>query len=182
MPSWLRWFVLGIVAAFAGLGGGAYLFVTAGGVPMETSARPLPLEQTVARLALRASIGNAADEKSPLPVDDANMLAGLDQYKEHCAVCHGIAGRPRPVISRGMFPHPPQLFEKGDMVTGDPEGITYWKVTHGIRLSGMPGFGGALSDTQRWQVTMLVARADRLSPAVRAALATVARDGGKTSR
>jgi len=170
MSPRFSWFVLGIAAAFMGSVVGAYLFVRAGGVRMETSAKPLPLEKTVARLALRASIGNATDEKNPLPVNDANMLAGLDQYKEHCAVCHGIPGRPRTAISRGMFPPPPQLFEKGDMVTGDPEGITYWKVTHGIRLSGMPGFGGALSNTQRWQVTMLVARADRLSPAVQAAL------------
>jgi hypothetical protein len=33
----------------------------------------------------------------------------------------------------------------------------------------MPGFGGALSDTQRWQVTMLVAHAGKLSGAVQAA-------------
>jgi mono/diheme cytochrome c family protein len=52
------------------------------------------------------------------------------------------------------------------MVTDDPEGVTYWKVTNGIRLSGMPGFGGTLSDTERWQVTMLVAHADKLSRAV----------------
>ena len=68
------------------------------------------------------------------------------------------------------------------MVTDEPEGITYWKVTHGIRLSGMPGFEGALSNTQRWQVTMLVASADRLSPAVHAALATAASDAGRASR
>jgi mono/diheme cytochrome c family protein len=167
------WFVLGIVTAFMGFVVGAYLFVRAGGVPMETSAKPLPLEKTVARLALRASLGNAAAEKDPLLVDDANMLAGVDQYKEHCAVCHGMPGRPPTPISKGMFPPPPQLFEKDDMVTRDPEGITYWKVTHGIRLTGMPGFGGALSNTQRWQVTMLVARADKLLPVVRAALAAV---------
>ena len=54
------------------------------------------------------------------------------------------------------------------MVTDDPEGVTHWKVTHGIRLSGMPGFGSTLSDTQRWQLTMLVAHAGKLSPAVEA--------------
>lgn len=56
------------------------------------------------------------------------------------------------------------------MVTDDPEGVTYWKVTHGIRLSGMPGFESTLSDTQRWQVTMLAAHADKLSRAVEAAV------------
>jgi hypothetical protein len=33
----------------------------------------------------------------------------------------------------------------------------------------MPAFADALSDTQRWQVTMLVAHADKISPAVQAA-------------
>jgi thiosulfate dehydrogenase len=170
MPSRLGWFVLGIFTAMAGLFCGAYLFVRAGGVPMDTTARPLPLEGAVARLALRASLGNAADDDDPLPVTDANMLAGLRVYEDHCAVCHGLPGRSRTAIARGMFPPPPPLFDANSMVTDDPEGVTHWKVTHGIRLSGMPGFGRTLSDTQRWQLTMLLAHADTLSPEVRSAI------------
>jgi thiosulfate dehydrogenase len=170
MPSRLGWFALGAVTAIAGLVVGAYLFVKAGGVSMETSARPLPLEATVARMALRASIGNAAALKDPLPPSEENMLAGARQYRDQCAGCHGVPGQPRPAFSKGMFPRPPQLFEERGMVTDDPEGVTYWKVTHGIRLSGMPGFGSLLSDTERWQVTTLVAHADKLSAAVRATL------------
>jgi thiosulfate dehydrogenase len=182
MSPRLGWFVFGIVTALVGLGVGAYLFVRAGGVPMETSAKPLPLEKTVARLALRASLGNARAERNPLPVDDAGMLAGVDLYKEHCSVCHGMPGRPPTAISKGMFPPPPQLFEKDDMVTRDPEGITYWKVTNGIRLSGMPAFDGALSDRQRWQVTMLVAHADKLPPSVLAELGRVASEAAQSGR
>ncbi len=170
MPSRLGWFCLGAATAIAGLVLGAYLFVKTGGVSMETSAQPLPLEKTVARLALRASIGSARALKAPLPVSEENMLAGARQYREQCAGCHGVPGKPRPAFSKGMFPRPPQLFEKDEMVTDDPEGVTYWKVTHGIRLSGMPGFGSLLSEAERWQVTMLLAHADTLSPAVRAAL------------
>src|SRR6266566_363836 len=107
MSARLGWFVLGVIAALVGMGGGAYLFIRAGGMPMETSAKPLPLEQTVARMALRVSIGNAAAEKDLLPVDDANMLAGADLFKEHCAVCHGLPGRPQTFISDGMFPFSP---------------------------------------------------------------------------
>jgi len=165
----LRGFVLGVVITILILVVGGYLFVRGGGVSMATTAAPLPLEKTVARMALRASIGNAADQKDTLPFDDANMVAGAIGYKDHCAVCHGAPGRPSSAISKGMFPPPPQLFEKA-MVTDDPEGVTYWKVTHGIRLSGMPGFADTLSDTQRWQLTMLVSHADKLSPAARAAL------------
>lgn len=136
---------------------------------MATTASPFPLEKTVAKMALRASIGNAGDQKDPLPFDDGNMVAAVKTYKEHCAVCHGVPGQPRTAISKGMFPSPPQLFEKEEMVTDDPEGVTYWKMTHGIRLSGMPGFESTLSDTQRWQVTMLVTHADKLSGAVQTA-------------
>jgi thiosulfate dehydrogenase len=170
MTSRLGWFALGGAITIVVLVLGAYLFLIAGGVSMETTAKPLPFEKTVARMALQASFGNAANQKDPLPFNDANMLDGVKVYKKHCTVCHGTPAEPRTAISKGMFPSPPQLFKKDERVTNDPEGITYWKVTHGIRLSGMPGFGSTLSDTEYWQVTMLVAHADKLSPAVQAAL------------
>ena len=170
MSSHMKWFVLGIVITLVFLAGGAYLFVQAGGISMETTAPPLPLEKTVAGMALNASMGHAADRKNPLPFNDGTMLVAARIFKQNCAVCHGIPGQPPTLISKGMFPPPPQLFEKQDMVTGDPEGETFWKVTHGIRLSGMPGFGSTLAGTERWQVTTLVAHADNLSPAVQAEL------------
>jgi mono/diheme cytochrome c family protein len=162
----LRGFVLGVFIGILMVVVGGYLLVRGGGVSMATTATPLPLEKTVATIALRASIGNAGDQKNPLPFDDTNMLAGMNVYKEHCVVCHGVAGKPPTAISKGMFPPPPQLFEKDGMVTDDAEGVSYWKVTHGIRLSGMPGFGSTLSDNERWQVTMLAAHADKLPRAV----------------
>jgi mono/diheme cytochrome c family protein len=70
-----------------------------------------------------------------------------------------------------MFPPPPQLLHGDDMVTDDPEGETFWKVTHGIRLSGMPGFANILSDTERWQVTMMLAHADKLPASAQAEFA-----------
>jgi thiosulfate dehydrogenase len=170
MSSRSAWFVLGILTTVVVAVSGAYVFVRAGGIPMATTAQPLPLEETVAEMALDASLGNAADQKDPLPFDDVNMLAGVRTYKEDCAVCHGAPGRSRTSISSGMFPIPPQLFEEEEMVTDDPEGITFWKATHGIRLSGMPGFASTLSDTERWQVTMLVSHADKLAAAVQAAI------------
>ncbi len=51
-----------------------------------------------------------------------------------------------------------------------PADRNHWKVSRGIRLSGMPGFGDTLSDQERWQVTMLLAHADKLSPALKTAL------------
>src|SRR5580693_1157209 len=145
----MRGFVFDVFLTLTILAVAGYLFVHGGGVSMATTARLLPLEKTVARMALRASIGTAGNQKDPLPFDDANMRAGAEVYKENCAVCHGAGGKPHTAISKGMFPPPPQLFEKDGMVADDSEGVTFWKVTNGIRLSGMPGFEGTLTEEQR---------------------------------
>jgi thiosulfate dehydrogenase len=60
-----------------------------------------------------------------------------------------------------MYPQPPQLF-KGHGVTDDSVGETYWKVANGIRLTGMPAYTNALSETEMWQVCLLLANADKL--------------------
>jgi mono/diheme cytochrome c family protein len=170
MSSSMRWFVIGVVATVLFIVIGGLTFVKMGGIPMETTSHPLPFEETIAKMAIRASFGNAAQDKSPIPADDTNLTAGAQLFITHCAVCHGTPGQPRSAISKGMFPPPPRLFKQGEMVTNDPEGISYWKVTHGIRLSGMPGFESTLSETQRWQLAMLVKHADALPPAVLAVL------------
>jgi thiosulfate dehydrogenase len=167
----MRGFLLGIAFTFFVLVVGGFLFVRSGGVSLATTASPLPLEKTVARIALQASVGTARDTKNTLPIDDTNLLAATHTYIENCAVCHSVPSHQQTALAKGMFPPPPQLFEKEGMVTDDPQGTTYWKITNGIRLSGMPGFGGTLSDTERWQVAMLLGQADKLPPAVQAALA-----------
>ena len=171
MSSRFTYFVLGAIAAVVAFVGGAYVFIATGGVSMDTASAPLPFETTVAHAVLRAYVKGAAAQTNPLPsLDEASMRAGARLYRDRCTVCHGSPGEPRTDIANGMFPIPPALFDKDAMVTDDPQGETYWTITHGIRLSGMPRFQQTLSDTQRWQLTMLVANADKLSPAVRADL------------
>lgn len=165
----MRSFVLGIVTGAVALAVGVYLFIVLGGVPLGATAAPLPLEVTLAHAALRANIGAARNTANPLPIDDSTLTAGAKVYHENCAMCHGEPDGEISALAKGMSPDPPQLFNPGEMVTDDPMGVTYWKVTHGIRLSGMPAFGDTLSETERWQVTALVAHADKLPEAVRAA-------------
>jgi thiosulfate dehydrogenase len=51
-------------------------------------------------------------------------------------------------------------------VTDDPAGETYWKVANGIRLTGMPAYTHALNNTEMWQLSLLLANADKLPPPV----------------
>jgi len=70
-----------------------------------------------------------------------------------------------------MFPKPPELFN-GKGVTAIQPGKRIGKAKNGIRLTGMARVQG---DAQRYadlQVSVLLANADKISPAVKAALAT----------
>lgn len=68
-----------------------------------------------------------------------------------------------------MYPNAPPLWEShhnGEVVgvSDDPPGETYWKAANGIRLTGMPSFKDILSDTQLWQVSLLLANANKPLP------------------
>jgi thiosulfate dehydrogenase len=49
-------------------------------------------------------------------------------------------------------------------VSDDEAGETYWKVANGIRLTGMPAYNHVLSDTQMWQVSLLLKNANQQLP------------------
>jgi thiosulfate dehydrogenase len=163
MMKVLLGFVLGLVVVLLG----ALAYFDLGLAPVATSAAPMPFERFLAGMALHARISKEAPSKAPIPADEANLLAGARIYREQCGVCHGLSGQPETPIAKGMYPHPPQLFT-GHGVTDDPPGETYWKAANGIRLTGMPGFMGSLSDTQLWQVSLMLANADKLPAAAKA--------------
>jgi len=161
-------FITGLVIGLVVFPLSAYLYFRSGNVPVATSEPPMLFERSLARAALHARINREMSASAPIAADEGNMIAGAGIYRVNCAFCHGLPDQPANASAKGMFPKPPQLFVK--MVTGDPVGETYWKVSHGIRLTGMPGYETALSTEQMWQVSLLLANADKLSPATRAEL------------
>jgi thiosulfate dehydrogenase len=156
--------VLSVVATLVILGLGAYIALRAGLMPANADAKPGGLERWAARTSLHAALAREAPRTpNPLPSTDANYAAGIKLYAENCAVCHGTSdGRPSN-IARGLYQKPPQLAKDG--VEDDPDGVTYWKVAHGIRLTGMPSFDGTLRDEQIWQVALFLKNMDALPPA-----------------
>ena len=165
----MRSFLIGFICALVLLAACVYAYFRLGFAPVATAAPPLPFERRLAHMALDARIDKEGRTQSPIPANEANLLAGAQVYREQCAVCHGLAGQHETAIAKGMFPLPPQLFE-GHGVTDDPPGETYWKAANGIRMTGMPGFMGSLTDTQLWQVSLMLANADKLPASVKAAV------------
>jgi thiosulfate dehydrogenase len=163
-------FLIGLILGLIAIPVGVYFYFSSGTAPVATSAPPMPFEKTFARMALHARMEKEMPKSAPIPADEAAYVAGAQVYKEHCAVCHGVAGQAQTAIAQGMFPKPPKLME-GTGVTDDPPAESYWKVAGGIRMTGMPGFDKTLSTTQMWQVSLLLANADKLPKAAQDVLA-----------
>ena len=159
-------FLLGLIIGLILIPLAVYVYFSRGMAPVATSAQPMPFEKTFAQMALHARVEKEAPKTVPIAADEPNMVAGAKIYKEHCAACHGVPGAPQTAIAKGEFPKPPKLLE-GKGVTDDPAGETYFKVDQGIRMTGMPGFGNSLSSPEMWQVSVLLANADKLPQAAK---------------
>jgi thiosulfate dehydrogenase len=161
-------FVLGFVASIIALIAAGYFFITSGVLPAGQDSKTSRLEMWAARTSLRAAMRREAQGlQSPVQPTDENLTAGVELYRTHCQMCHGRADGVASSIARGLTPNAPQLAKDG--VEDDPEEVTFWKVAHGIRFTGMPGFSGALSEREMWQIALFAKHMDSLPPGPRSA-------------
>ena len=146
----------------------AFAVIRTGVMPANADAAPGRLETWAAKRSLHATLARESRGlTSPSPINDSTLTQGVRLYGTYCAVCHGASDGKPSAVARGLYQHAPQ-FAKDD-VTDDPIGVTYWKITHGIRYTGMPSFDSTLTATQRWALSAFLARQDSLTPGAAAA-------------
>jgi thiosulfate dehydrogenase len=160
-------FLIGLILGLLALPVAALLYLRLGHPPVAVADQAFVLEREIVHGPLHARIDSEMPKKPPISPSETNLLIGARIYRENCAACHGLYGHPSP-FAEHMYPDAPQLWQPhGGGVVGvsdDPPGETYWKVKNGIRLTGMPAFDQVLNDTQMWQVSLLLAGADKPLP------------------
>ncbi|HLZ82734.1 MAG TPA: c-type cytochrome [Caulobacteraceae bacterium] len=166
----VRGFIAGIAVAVIVAVLGGYVLVQSGLIAANADAKPGGLELWAADTSLSATLRRDAPKgPNPVALTDANLKEGVALYAQHCAICHGTAAGAASAspVAKGEYPRPPQLGADG--VEDDPEGVTYWKIRHGIRLTGMPAWAGSLTDRQIWTLTLFLKHMDKLPPAAQGA-------------
>lgn len=157
--------IAGIILAVAATAIAGYVIIRTGIMPANADAKPPHFEVWAAKTSLHATLRRSAPNvTNPLPETPENLTAGIKLYGQNCAVCHGDASAAPTNVAKGLYQKPPQLAKDG--VEDDPDGVTYWKLAHGIRWTGMPAFGRTLNGTQLWQLTLFLKHMDKLPPAV----------------
>ncbi len=163
----MRGFILGLILGLIALPLAGWLWLNYGHPPVAVADHPLPFEKAITHIPLHRRIHAESPKQPAMDPSPANLLLGANVYREQCAMCHGGYGHPSEIAAY-EYPHPPQLWAPhGHGVVGvsdDPAGETYWKVKYGIRLSGMPAYAHILNEAQMWQVSVLLANADKPLP------------------
>jgi mono/diheme cytochrome c family protein len=90
--------------------------------------------------------------------DPANLEAGQELYDDHCATCHGLAGRGYGPAGQSAAMKPVNLTNPQG-VARQPLDYWFWRVSEGgtaepfhSRGSIMPAWKYHLSEKERWQV------------------------------
>ena len=161
----MRSFVLGIIVTLVLAFVVVLLILQLGLIPTNADATPPAFETKIASNALdQAMERHAPRVNNPVPVTDENLIAGIRVYSMNCAVCHGDLDYKPSALEHSLYPPPPQVvLEPMD----DPEWHIYYAIRTGVRYTGMPAWGKALSDEDIWKVTAFLSRVDKLPPAVR---------------
>jgi len=166
----MKKFLLGLILGIILVPAAVMAWLHYGHLPVAVADKPFPEEHSIVDGPLDARIDSELIKTPPLQPDEGNLVAGAQIYHEQCASCHGVHSKPS-TFAAHMYPEAPPLWEMHHHgsetmmgVTDDPPGETYWKVANGIRLTGMPAFKDVLTDNQMWQVSLLLANADKPLP------------------
>lgn len=155
--------IIGVVIAVLVL-----LFVVMPRMQWNATARPSAAEHWVAGYVLRQWIQrNAPSESNPIAPTADNLRDGEQEYDEHCAVCHGLDGSAKNQVGGDFYP-PIARLSKGAAFMSD--GQIYFIVSHGIRMSAMPGFGTQHSADDLWKIILWVRHFPNLTPQERATI------------
>src|SRR6184192_1500165 len=112
---------------------------------LSAKATPTRLEAFVARNARHLAIPrNARLTQNPvLDAPEVQREARL-HFADHCAICHGNDGSGDTMLGHGLYPKPPDL--RASETQNLSDGDIFWIIQNGVRLTGMPAFGGAGSE------------------------------------
>ncbi len=148
-----RWCWLALGGLVLVVVGAPVAFLMTGGV----SARPEPsgLETRVARrLRSLAMPASARLARNPLRPSPELLSQALAHFADHCAVCHGADGSGSTPLGRGLSPRVPDL--RGAASQELTDGELFFIIENGVRLTGMPAFGGAGRPEESWKLVHFI--------------------------
>lgn len=143
----------------------AAAFVFTGHVGSDSVSAPPGWEQRLGGGALDVALEARAKRAAPkfAPIDDATLLLGMKEYREHCAGCHGGSRGPSEWGAHDFYPRVPQFWQENVELT---QAEAYVAIRDGIRYSGMAAQRDQMPDNEIQAMAAFVSHIHALPPAV----------------
>lgn len=151
--------LVGMVLAAAAVP--AYFYF--GSPPVAVSDKPALWEHLAEGVAVNRRMQRDA-KPAPFAAGEDAFEGAARTYRSQCAGCHGTPTQDAPT-GLAMLPRAQQFFTRDRKAAAvRTAGELYWATAFGIRRSGMPAYRKSLSNTQLWQLALLLHSADQDLP------------------
>ena len=124
---------------------------------------PSAMEAYVAKTARNLSIpASERDAKNPFAPTPEALSEARAHFADHCATCHGNDGKGTTEIGQNLYPKSPDLRQSQTQNLTD--GQIYYIIHNGIRLTGMPAWGGPGKDDDSWKLVLFIRHLPQMTP------------------
>ncbi len=151
-----------VVAVTALIGLGAYVYMRTAMHGFSAQAEPSSTDAMLARYARSTAMPSSAKAlKNSVRFTPEVEHEALAHFADHCAVCHANNGSGQTVFGKGMYPKPPDLRGETQRMS---DGEIFYVIENGIRMSGMPAFGGDGTADDSWKLVAFIRHLPKLTP------------------
>jgi mono/diheme cytochrome c family protein len=158
-----KWFLAGLVLfpIAASVCGWLYIRTRADGFSARSA--PSPFETTLALATRRLALPTAASSLANPVSDSPEVLADARaHWADHCAICHANDGSGDTIMGKRMYPPAPDMRQPRTQQMSDGE--LFYIIENGVRLTGMPAWGGSGHDEQdSWKLVRFIRHLPQLS-------------------
>jgi len=151
--------ILALIGVCAVVAGAVFM---AGGISAQQE--PGHLESSLAPLLRSMAIPSSAKNMAnPVPTSAAAVKEGMDQFADHCAVCHGNDGSGDTEMGKHLYPRVPDMRQPETQSLTDGE--LFYIIENGVRLTGMPAWGGEHGGGESsWKLVDFIRNLPKLTP------------------
>jgi mono/diheme cytochrome c family protein len=158
-----RWAIVLAMAAFvAGMGLYGVHMIHEG---FSARDRPSRVEVLVARKARHWAIPSKANNlRNPMSATAEMLEHGRNHWADHCATCHANNGSGETEVGRNLYPKAPDMRRSETQSLSDGE--LYYIIRNGVRMTGMPAWGGADDgdhDQETWMLVLFIRHLPQLT-------------------